>query len=155
MEEKQRKISKVKIVIDTNIIFSLLLNTNSNIGKIFLGNDNNFKFYSCSYMRFEIEKHWSKLLNISKLKESELQESKYTIYKKINFIDEALIPNEIWNISELLVTDIDEDDIDFLALTMYIKGYLWTGDLKLYNGLKSKKYKRVYTTSDLLNVLQK
>lgn len=47
----------MKIVVDTNIIFSSILNSNSNIGDLIFNSDNQFEFYSCSYMRFEILKH--------------------------------------------------------------------------------------------------
>jgi len=143
----------LKIVVDTNIIFSLMLNSNTKLGNVFFNSKNNFKYYSCDYMRFEIEKHWSKLLNISKLSEKELQESKYAIYNRMKFINESLIPSHIWDESEKLINDIDEDDIDFIALSIFIKGYLWTGDMKLYNGLKEKKFKRIYNTNELLNIL--
>ena len=51
----------MKIVIDTNIIFSTLLNSNGTIGNIIFNSNKTFEFYSCSYMRFEIDKHWEKL----------------------------------------------------------------------------------------------
>ena len=47
----------MKIVVDTNIIFSALLNSNSTIGDILFNSDKDFEFYSCAYMRFEIQKH--------------------------------------------------------------------------------------------------
>jgi len=47
----------VKIVVDTNIIFSALLNTNNTIGEILINSGNAFEFYSCNYMRYEIQKH--------------------------------------------------------------------------------------------------
>ncbi len=46
----------MKIVVDTNIIFSALLNTNSTIGDLLFNSDKHFDFYSCSYMRYEIKK---------------------------------------------------------------------------------------------------
>jgi len=42
------------------------------------------------------------------------------------------------------------DDTDFLALTKYLKGYLWTGDKELYNGLKKKNFKRIDNTAELI-----
>jgi predicted nucleic acid-binding protein len=142
----------VKIVIDTNIIFSGLLNSNGAIGDLIFNSDGFFEFYSCSYMRYEIEKHWEKLKRISKLSEEELNESKYRIFSRVNFINEELIPEKTWISSEQLVFEIDQDDIDFIALTKYLKGYLWTGDKELYKGLKEKKFKRVFNTSELITI---
>lgn len=51
-----------------------------------------------------------------------------------------------------LTHDIDIDDIDFVALTLYLKGALWTGDKNLYNGLKNKRFKRVFNTYDLVSL---
>lgn len=139
----------MKIVIDTNIIFSALFNSSSTIGDLIFNSDSIFEFYSCSYMRFEIDKHWVKLKQISKLKESQLQEARFELFKKINFINEELIPEKLWLTAEALVKDIDIDDTDFIALTKFIKGYLWTGDKQLYNGLKDKNFKKIFNTKEL------
>jgi predicted nucleic acid-binding protein len=140
----------VKIIVDTNIIFSALLNTKGTIGDLLFNSEDVFEFYSCSYMRQEIEKHWEKLKRISKLPDSDLEESRFTIFSKINFINEELIPQKTWLAAEEISTDIDLDDSDFIALTKHLKGYLWTGDKELYNGLKKKKFKRIYNTTELL-----
>ena len=73
MEEKSQPVYQVKIIIDTNVIFSGLLNTDGTIGDLLFNSDGVFEFYSCSYMRHEIEKHWEKLKSISKLSDSDLQ----------------------------------------------------------------------------------
>ena len=105
--------------------------------------------YSCDYMRYEIEKHWEKLKRISKLSDAQLRESRHKVYGKINFINEQLIPKAVWLEAEGIVQDIDIDDTDFVALTNYLTGLLWTGDKELYQGLKAKGYERVCTTSEL------
>lgn len=46
-----------KIIIDTNIIFSCLLNSQGTIGDLIFNSDEIFEFYSNQYMRLEIYKH--------------------------------------------------------------------------------------------------
>lgn len=55
------EICKMKIVIDTNIIFSTLLNSNSNIGDLIFNSGKLFEFYSCNYMRYERRKDWERI----------------------------------------------------------------------------------------------
>lgn len=106
----------MKIVVDTNIIFSAILNSQGKIGDLLFNSRDQFAFYSSSYMRFEIQKHWEKLLKISKLSNEELHASYDRVVSQIKFINEELIPTSIWEAAEILVADIDIDDIDFVAL---------------------------------------
>ena len=129
-----------------------MLNTKGTIGDLLLNSNGVFKFYSCNYMRNEIEKHWSKLKRISKLSDTELDESRFRIFSTINFLNEELIPAKTWIAAVEIVEHIDIDDSDFVALTKHLKGYLWTGDKVLYNGLKKKNFKRVYNTNGMLTL---
>jgi predicted nucleic acid-binding protein len=141
-----------KIIVDTNIIFSCLLNSQGTIGDIIFNSDSLFAFYSNQYMHFEIRKHWNKLLKISKLTDDELQTAYDKMLTKLTFINEALIPKTDWEKAEILVADIDLDDTDFVALTRYLKGSLWTGDKALYAGLKAKRFRTVYQTQDMIKL---
>jgi hypothetical protein len=40
-------------------------------------------------------------------------------------------------------------------LTKNLKAKLWTGDKELIKGLKSKKFKDVFTTGEILEILEK
>jgi predicted nucleic acid-binding protein len=139
----------VKIIIDTNIIFSGLLNTNNSIGDLLLNSKKAFEFYSCDYMRYEIQKHWKKLKSISKLSDEELSNSRDHLFARIHFINESLIPGQTWSKAKNYTSDIDIDDTDFVALTIHLKGHLWTGDKELYNGLKEKGFTKIFNTGDL------
>ena len=139
----------MKIVVDTNIIFSGLLNTNGTIGELLINSKKSIDFYSCNYMRYEIQKHWEKLKKISKLSEQQLSDAQFNLFSKLKFVNEDLIPESIWRKAISLTKDIDIDDTDFVALTLYLKGSLWTGDKELYNGLKNTGFKRVLNTYDL------
>lgn len=118
----------MKIIVDTNTIFSTLLNTKGTIGDLVFNSEECFTFYSCSYMRVEIQKHWGKLLKISKLTDEELHIAYDRVMMKIRFINEELISPSIWEDSENLVADIDIDDIDFVALQTFLGGKLWMED---------------------------
>ncbi len=141
-----------KIIVDTNIIFSCLLNSQGSIGDLVFNSDDIFDFYSNQYMRFEISKHWDRLKKISKLTDIELETSYDKMLTKLTFINEQLIPENDWKIAEALVADIDLDDTDFVALTRYLKGSLWTGDKPLYEGLKAKRFRAVYNTQDIVKL---
>ena len=141
-----------KIIVDTNIIFSCLLNSQGTIGDLIFNSENIFDFYSNQYMRFEIRKHWNKLTNISKLTDLQLETAYEKMLTKLTFINEELIPQNDWEKAEILVKEIDLDDSDFVALTKYLKGILWTGDKPLYDGLKVKRFRTVYNTQDMIKL---
>ena len=79
-----------------------------------------------------------------------MQISYNQVLLKLKFINEEIIPQETWLVSEKITKDIDIDDSDFVALTKFLKATLWTGDKTLYNGLKKKGFKKLLNTSELL-----
>ncbi len=102
-------------------------------------------------MRYEIQKHWEKLKKISKLSDRQLTDAQFQLFKRLKFVNEELIPKDVWETALTISKDIDIDDTDFVALTLYLKGSLWTGDKDLYNGLKGKNFETVFNTQDLSN----
>lgn len=142
----------MKIVVDTNIIFSALLSSNSGIGDALFNSAQDYEFYSCNYMRYEILKHWEKLKRISRLSEEQLLISYTLTIAKLKFINEEIIPIEIWLAAEQLTKEIDEDDVDFVALAKFLNAKLWTGDKVLYKGLLKLNFNDVLNTSELLAI---
>jgi len=63
----------MKIIVDTNIIFSAILNSQSTIGQLLL-RPNQFQFYSPHFLQIEIHNHFKKVKKITKLEDSELIE---------------------------------------------------------------------------------
>ena len=145
----------MKIIVDSNVIFSALLKTHTTFGQIIFNSADIFEFYSSHNMRTEIRKHWDKLKKLSKLTDEQLEESYYALLTKITFINEELIPQKIWEDSENILEGIDLDDADFVALTKYLKGKLWTGDKVLRDGLRDKGFKNVLTTFEILKLWMK
>jgi putative PIN family toxin of toxin-antitoxin system len=143
----------MRIVIDTNIIFSALISSNSIIPEIIIAPYSNFRFFTSDYLFEELDEHKSKLQKASKLTEKEIERSKTKLFKYISTISLDIIPQEIWQEAEELTFDIDPDDISFVALSIFLDAYLWTGDKILYNGLQSKGFNKVFLTSTIKSML--
>lgn len=139
----------MKIVVDTNIVFSAILNSSSRIAKILLDSRGHFQFFTCNYLRTEIERHKIKLLKITRLSEDALLELEELITLNITFIDERLIGKDILINTELQLKNIDPNDTVFVALAKQLGAKLWTGDMQLYNGLRAKQFKDILITSEL------
>ena len=144
-----------KIVVDTNIVFSAIMNTKSNIGDLLMNSDEFLTFYSAQYLRHEIEEHKDKLIEISKLSEQEIEESKFQIFNKIHFLAEEQIPFNVWHQSANYVRDVDMDDIVFVAMSEYLEVELWSGDKQLMEGLKSKGFSRCISTQEMIELRRK
>jgi len=139
----------MRIVVDTNIAFSGILNSNSKISRIILQPRTKLNFYSTRQLLDEISDNWQKLKKISKYTDKQLIESVSILTSRIKFINPELIPVSIFKKAELLTYDSDIDDTEFVALTEHIKGRLWTGDIELKKGLQRHKWNKFITTSEL------
>jgi predicted nucleic acid-binding protein len=139
----------MKIIVDSNIVFSALLNSKSNIGDLILNLRFNLDFYAPHFLLKEIDKHNKKILAISKLPEDAILEIKFRLFKRIQLVDETIIPKKIWIQADKLVNNIDDNDLNFVALAIYMKGHLWTGDKALYEGLRKKKFRNILSTKEM------
>ena len=139
----------MKVIIDTNIIFSALVNVEGKIGDLIFNSKEIFEFYGCEFLKSEISNHWKKLQQASKLSDQQLTTAQIKLYEQIFFINQNVLSQEILLEAENIVQDIDPDDTFFVALTIALDGALWTGDKDLYKGLSKKKFQHVYNTNDL------
>jgi predicted nucleic acid-binding protein len=145
----------MRVVIDTNIAFSAILNTNSKISKIILQPRSKLNLYSTVQLEDELAEHWNKLKKLSKYSEIELHRAVSLINTKIKFINVELIPRIIFIKAEELTKNVDIDDTEFVALTDHIRGKLWTGDKELIKGMKRQKWNSLISTDELYKIIVK
>ncbi|MFO8233835.1 MAG: PIN domain-containing protein [Bacteroidales bacterium] len=138
-----------KIIIDTNILFSALLNTDSRIGQILINGKRYYDFYAPEYIREEIIEHKDKIKTIAKLSDNDFIKLYELILRNITILNHTLIPTNIYIKAEKLCETIDLDDTIFVAVAEFTRGKLWTGDKKLINGLSEKGYKRLIRTEEI------
>lgn len=145
----------MRIVVDTNIVFSAILNTNSKIAGILLQPKSRLNFYSTEQLLREIEEHKGKINKISNYSEYELNRVITLITNRIRFINIKLIPKESYDFAESLTHDVDIDDTEFVALTEHIEGRLWSGDKELQKGLNKKGWNKFISIDELSGKLKR
>lgn len=145
----------MKIVIDTNILISTIMSSEGVIGTFLLKELREIEKYSCYYLYIEIFDKKDKIIKYAGFPEKEVLELLYLVLKKIQFINENQISESSWKKAKDLTKDVDIKDISFVALTIEIGAKLWTGDKKLYKGLKKNGFIDVVNLEDLKGILSK
>lgn len=140
----------MNVIVDSNLVFSAMLNTQSRIGDIILNSQGIFEFHTCEYLHEEIENHKDKIMSRTGYDEHEYNEVRFLIYQNLQFFTEALIPFDIWKKAANYVRDVDMNDIAYVALSLYVDIKLWTGDKLLREGLIKKGFKNLVTIEELL-----
>ena len=90
-----------------------------------------------AFLNEEIEAHQDRILSISQYSSNQFRGIYHSILKKITFIEDILISDEVIKSLLELTRQIDENDTIFVALAMQLDAKLWTGDMKLIKGLKN------------------
>lgn len=128
----------MQIVIDTNMIFSLLLGKNSRLRDIFF--DAAHTFFAPNYIIGELFEKKEKIMKCSAMPEAEVYELLYRILSRIKFVAEEFVASEKKLQAFNLCKDIDEDDIPFIALAIQLDAPLWTGDKRLKESLSRQGF---------------
>jgi predicted nucleic acid-binding protein len=145
----------MKIVVDANIIFSAILNSNGKIGDLLINSNKHFKFIAPQFLRHEISKHHTRLCRISELTSDQVREAEFHIYQDITFISEEQIKQSSWKAAYKLVSDIDPNDTPYIAFAKHFRCKVWSGDQKLHRGLQKKEVHLVITTDELYAIRQR
>ncbi|MBK8969132.1 MAG: DNA-binding protein [Lewinellaceae bacterium] len=132
----------MKVVVDSNIIFSALLRSpNRYCDAIFLSGD---EFYTPKFMFVELFKYRTRIVEQSRLSEEEVLEMLYRLILNVHFFNESLISTRNFLQAFQLVKETDRKDLVFVALTIEIQAKLWTSDQVLKNGLIEKGFNEFY-----------
>ncbi|MCD4789075.1 MAG: hypothetical protein K8R37_03665 [Bacteroidales bacterium] len=139
----------MKVIVDANIAFSAILNTNGKIGDLLLNSEDIIEFVSLRYMLFEVSKYHYKIQKITGLTKNEIEKIQLRIMKKITFISEEQISKESWTKANDIVKDIDQKDAPYVAFSDFLGIKIWTGDKPLRKGLLKKGYDLTIKTDEL------
>lgn len=139
----------MKIVVDTNIIFSGILSPNGVISDFLINSSGIFDFYSPSCLLEELDRYYPKLIKLAKLTKSDIDFLRKIILNKVSLIDVQSIQEDFWEQAIEFCKDVDQYDAPFIALSLGLNAPLWTGDKKLIKGLKNKNINWLWDTQQI------
>ena len=133
----------MKLVLDSNIIFSALIRK-STTRDIILSDV--FDLHAPEYIFAEITKHKELLLRKSKMTEGDYNALLLLLQKHVYFVSKENY-NEKMAIAEDIMKEIDITDSPFLALALTLDCSIWSND----GHFKQQDKIGVYTTKELTN----
>lgn len=120
---------KKTVIVDTNILMSALLKSDSKFLAILRSEA--YQFYICELKVAELFKHKEKIIKYSKLSRDDITQTYYFLLKKLTLYKEDLIEKSNWQKAYELCKAVDETDTPFVALALELNGLLYSGDKKL------------------------
>jgi len=139
----------VKLVVDTNIVFSAIWNLNGRIANLLI-RKTSLNLYSPTFLLVELTNHQHKLSKKLCLEPSQFLELKHLITRQIRFVEEERISSQNWIKANELTKTIDSDDVAFVALCLELNCPLWKGDKRLSKSLTEVKSLQTYEIYELL-----
>ena len=142
----------MKIVVDSNIVFSAILNTKGKLGQLIINGSRHFEYYTINLLYEEIKTHKEKILRLTGFDYESYEQILNVVLNNITFVDDILLSDDEIAKAFELTKDIDENDSMYIALNNHLSSNLWTGDKKLINGLRKNGYKRIKSTDEIYRV---
>lgn len=130
----------MRVVVDTNIIFRALLSRTSPIWETLLRTDLQDSVFAPRFLVVEIEDHWERICEKTKLPEDDLVAARDEIFRLLTFVDLEDVSVEHRRLAYDLCRDVDPKDIPFIALTLHLQALLWTNDRELKKGVLPKGF---------------
>ncbi|MDO8140281.1 MAG: PIN domain-containing protein [Candidatus Brocadiales bacterium] len=135
----------MKIVVDSNIIFSALISGKEIYLDIFKMND----VYMPDVVFSELNKYESHLVRKTKLNQTEFKMFVQMLFEEVAVIPKFAISVENWQNAYKICKNVDEKDTPFIALCFELGIPLWTNDKTLCEGIKLG-FDNFVTTEELL-----
>ena len=145
----------MELIVDTNIAISSLITPKNKISRLIFRELGSSKLISPSFMFEEILDKYQRIIKITDYTDDQLKELLYLLLKRIDFIENELIDFANQKKAYDIVKNIDKKDLLFVALSLQTGYTIWTGDMKLRNGLIKKGFDKVISTNEIVNQLEK
>jgi predicted nucleic acid-binding protein len=126
----------MRIIVDTNMIFSTLITPNSVRDGIFF--DKTIEIFTAQKLWEELltEEHQAKMRKCLKRHQADFEMLQEYIQSRIITVVDI---NPVYmQLAYEKCKDVDITDVDFVALSLQLGHKLWTGDKKLKKGLLAK-----------------
>ena len=142
------------IIIDANILISGIINPFGTIPELILLKNNKTDFVLPEYAIEEIALHKSKICRLAQISSAQFEQILDSFLSYVLCFSAEVVSKQDIVTAEKLVASIDEKDAWYVAFAVALNALLWTGDIKLYKGLRKKGFMNVVTTSEMEEIIK-
>ncbi|MDZ7688388.1 MAG: PIN domain-containing protein [Halobacteriales archaeon] len=135
----------MKLVCDTNVVFSALI-AGGKTRELILSDETNL--YAPEFFFTELDNNRHEIGEKSKLSEGQLNLLLSILFKDTEVVPREDFENEMEQASRL-ISDIDPDDVPFVALALHLDVDIWTDD----TDFEEQDEVTVWKTHELVNRL--
>lgn len=139
----------MRLVVDANILISCLVKLEGRVAELYLNPSRPIEFLAPERIMAELSLHRSKIMRITGASPERQAELEELLLSQLSIVPNSMISTAHWEHAFDLVKDIDEDDDQFVALALHLDCPLWTGDRKLLNGLRRKRFDLLTSSEEL------
>jgi predicted nucleic acid-binding protein len=142
------------IIVDANILISGIINPYGSIPELLLLQSPQIDFIVPEYAIEEINLHKIRVCKETRTTVPLFEQSLDTILSNVlRFSSDAISHTDIAKAEEITIS-IDSKDVWYIAFAIAFDAILWTGDLKLYKGLRRKGFYNIITTTELKRIIK-
>lgn len=139
----------MKLVVDANIIVSCLVKFDGRTGELYLNPPEHVEYFAPEHLLAELSLHRHRIQKAAGATADRYAEMEELLLSDLVIVPASRVASVHWEHAYDLVKDIDEDDVQFVALALHLNCPLWTGDKKLVSGLRRKNFKLLITSEEL------
>lgn len=142
------------VVVDANVIISGIINPYGTISELILLESPNIDFVTPEYAIEEIASHKIRICKSAGITISQFEEVLNNFLSCIlSFTVDSVQASHVQHATDL-TSSIDTKDTWYVASAIALDALLWTGDLKLYRGLRRKGFNNIVTTKEVNQIIK-
>jgi predicted nucleic acid-binding protein len=142
------------VIVDANILISVIINPISSIAEIILLKGDKIDFVIPEFTLEEINLHKSKICKHAGISASHFDDVLKLFSSYILKFSSDSVGLQHIKAADAWAASIDNKDVLYVAFTLALDALLWTGDLKLYRGLRKKGFANVVTTKEIAQIIK-
>lgn len=140
-------------VVDTNIIFSILIKPKGKVYEMFRTLSYSHSLFISEVTLLELKEHQNRIIRLSALSLPDFELLKGELLSHCSIVVSRFISDEILLETYQVVEKYDKNDMAFVATTIHLNALLWSGDKKLFTGLRRDGFMQIISTNELIAML--
>ena len=142
------------VIVDANILLSAISNFKKTLFNLITEVSPSIDFVVPEFVFNEIKNNEQKVSISTKSSVEKMRQNLSLLLQHILIIKDDDVVESYFKKAYEITYSIDSNDTIYVAFAISLDALLWTGDLKLYRGLRRKGFTNIVTTAQLKEIIK-